>query len=113
MLMHDDEVASFEPLGIVKVKGAPEAALPVHELVRVAIAFEPRTRHGLESLAHFHGRSSRLTAVGEGPDELEAERPVISLEDVDGLGIARLRERDPEAFEEGHESRRVVVDLLV
>ena len=113
MLVHDNEIASFEPFGIVKVKGAPEVALAVQELVHIAIAFEPGTRDGLESLAQFDGRSSRRAAVGEGPDELEAQRAVISLQEVYGLVKARLGEDDAEAFEECNESRRVVVDLLV
>jgi hypothetical protein len=113
MLVHDDEVASSEPVGLVKVKGAPEATLAVHELVRIAIAFEPGTPDGLESLAQFEGRSSRLASVGERPDELEAQRAVVSLEEVYGLVRAWLGDGDPEAFEECNESRRVIVDLLV
>jgi hypothetical protein len=113
MLVHDNEVASFEPVRVVKVKGAPEVALAVQEFVLIAIAFEPGTRDGLESLAQFQGRSSRLAAIGERPDELEAQRAVISLEDVYGLGRGRLGDGDPEAFEECNETRRVVVDLLV
>jgi len=113
MLVHDNEVASFEPVRVVKVKGAPEVALAVQEFVLIAIAFEPGTRDGLESLAQFQGRSSRLAVVGERPDELEAQRAVISLEDVYGLGRGRLGDGDPVAFEECNESRRVIVDLLV
>jgi len=98
MLVHDNEVAPFEPVRVVKVKSAPEVALAVQEFVLIAIAFEPGTRDGLESLAQFEGRSSRLAAIGERPDELEAQRAVISLEDVYGLGRGRLGDGDPEAL---------------
>jgi len=101
MLVHDNEVASFEPVRGVKVKGAPEVALAVQEFVLIAIAFEPGTRDGLESLAQFQSRSSRLAAIGERPDEFEAQRAVISLQKVYGRVRAWLGENDPKAFEEG------------
>jgi hypothetical protein len=112
MLVHDNEVAPLEQVGVVEVKGAPEAPLPVHELIGIAIAFQPGTRDGLEPLAQYEGRSSRLAAVGERPDDLEAQRAVVSLEEVYGLVKARLGEDDPEALEERCKPRHVVVDLL-